>query len=183
MSEQRQSDKPSMGSIQKADTVPPPASGDVYNAATEVRAAPEDLLDIMRQVKEKRAAKQSGASQPQDEAGDELRLPPPGAMPDLDALLGGKAPASKAKLEDAPASPPKEPSAPVVAPPQAQAPAEPAQAAAWPVAPSDAPLEYPGAARRQRVLRTMVRVLWVALVVVVVFVAVSITMASRAPAP
>jgi len=73
-------DRPSgAGRAHTADTVPPPAGGDVYDAPTEIRQAPEDLLDIMRGVKEARAAKGAGTGI--------TRIPPAAGVPSVAALV------------------------------------------------------------------------------------------------
>ncbi len=71
----------SEGRINRADTVPPPPSGDAYSAATVVREAPPEVLAAIRERK-----KQAALAQP--------KLPPAPALPK--GLVGVKAPSEDA---------------------------------------------------------------------------------------
>jgi hypothetical protein len=163
-----QGKRPSDGvKVHTADTVPPPASGDAYNAATEVRQAPDDLLEIMRQRKELRAAK----------------MPKFDATPNIiievehDDMAPPEAPApiaAPAAVEPVPtpaAPPPLDPVAPPPAPIAAMTPA---------VAPTeDGPIEYPGTIQRQRNRSTAVAVITILVVVAVILALMTVVLGVR----
>jgi hypothetical protein len=180
------------GKLHTADTVPPPASGDAYNAATEIRQAPEDLLDIMREVKEARAIKQAAKAAGGPEV---LRVPKAPLVP---SILGLRPPAAGTPAVAAPApAPVVEPEPAIVVAPSAEPPAaaepEPAPvvvalpesappAAMVPASVDDSPLEYPGTARRQRNRKTAVAVLSILLVVAVVLAAITVVLGLKSGA-
>jgi hypothetical protein len=167
------------GKLHTADTVPPPASGDAYSAATEIRQAPDDLLDIMREVKEARSVKQAAKAGGGPEV---LRIPKAPLVP---SILGLRPPAAGAPAvaTPAPVAAPAEPP-PVVAPelPPVEAPAAVAlatsasarPAAIVPALVDDRPLEYPGTVRRQRNRKTAVAVLTILVFVTVVLAAITV---------
>jgi hypothetical protein len=151
-----QSNDPSgTGRAHTADTVPPPAGGDVYNAPTEIRRAPDDLLDIMRQVKEARAAK-AAETTASPEGETVTRIPAAAGVPSF-------------------ASPVADPSEPVASDPP------PAAVAIAPAVPP--PIVYPGGTRRPRNRTTAVAVLTILVVVTVVLVAISLAITLRAGHP
>ena len=88
--------------VHRVDTVPPPASGDVYSAQTAVREVPPDVLDAIRRARKPpvpRLPRLAGDDDVDDQAGTVLRTV-------LNSPSGGESPPLTESISSRPVADP-----------------------------------------------------------------------------